>query len=360
MNTVTNFEPNWASPPGATIADILSEQGLSVPKFAKEMNATTDYVNELLGGYIGITEDIADKLESILGASAEFWLRRENQYQEDFKRVKILEEEKWVKELPVADMVKFGWIKQTKNKVAECLRFFNVDSVQEWRREYEEKIEAIAFRTSTTFKAENAAVTAWLRQGEISGEKIECGPWSETLFEEKLKVARMLTRKKNPKEFLPELINMCAECGVAVAIVRSPAGCRASGATKFINQHRALLLLSFRYLSDDQFWFTFFHEAGHILLHGSKSFFLEEVGGEKERNHEEREANIFAGEMLIPRDLQSKLPEIRGNKRNIINFAAEAGVSPGIVVGQLQYRGFISPKYLNAYKRRYNWDDIAP
>ena len=146
---------------------------------------------------------------------------------------------------------------------------------------------------------------------------------------------------------------------MAVVISRTPFGCRASGATKFLDNDKAMLLLSFRYLSDDHFWFTFYHEAGHIVLHKSKSPIIEENSSNKTYSEEEREANLFAGEVLIPHELQSELSRLRGNKRNIISFAMKAGVSPGIVVGQMQHRGIIDHKYLNSYKRRYDWEEIA-
>lgn len=120
-----------------------------------------------------------------------------------------------------------------------------------------------------------------------------------------------------------------------------------------------MLLLSFRYLSDDHFWFTFFHEAGHIVLHKSNAAFIEDNSPDKNYSNEEKEANIFAGEILIPHELQGELSRLRGNKRNIISFAMKAGVSPGIVVGQMQHRGIIDHKYLNSFKRRYDWNDIA-
>jgi len=128
--------------------------------------------------------------------------------------------------------------------------------------------------------------------------------------------------------------------------------------TKFITPNKALLLLSFRYKSDDQFWFTFYHEAGHLLLHGKKQLFVEMIN-EPLINQDEADANVFAQEMLIPFELQQELKAIkRKYRRTIVDFAMKAGISPGIVVGQMQHHGYIPFSYLNKFKRRYNWDDI--
>lgn len=357
MRQSSTFRPNWASPPGETILDILEERKLSVGLFAKELNQSQKFINGLLQGCESITLEVAEKLEAILGGTSDFWLAREHQYREDLERVTKEELATWLKELPVKDMLSFGWITKTNDLASECLRFFNVPSVKVWRKVYNQTLVTTSFRQSPTFKSEYNAVAAWLRQGEILGSKTNCGPWNSDLFEETLETIKPLTRKKSPKEFLPLLTSACAKCGVALAIVRTPSGCRASGATRFINKNKALLLLSFRYLSDDQFWFTFFHEAGHLLLHGTETAIIEGLNESNDLDRE-REANLFAGEMLIPHSMQQQLSKIRGNKRDIINFAQAAGVSPGIVVGQMQYHKYIDKKYLNAFKRRYTWEEI--
>ncbi len=163
----------------------------------------------------------------------------------------------------------------------------------------------------------------------------------------------MLTRKRDPKLFIPELKRRCAECGVAVVIVRAPTGCRASGATRFLSRDKALLLLSFRYLSDDHFWFTFFHEAGHLLLHGKSALFLE--GPNMLSTKEEEEASGFAARTLIPSEFRPGLLDLGVDGRQVIRFARLVGVSPGVVVGQLQYLRRLSPRQLNNLKTRFRW-----
>jgi len=361
MSNSSNFQPNWASKPGDTIADILSERKISVPTFADKMNSSTDYIHSLLAGYVGLTKDLCSKLEVVLGPSADFWLRREIQYRESLARLKQIEEN-WIKELPIKEMVNWGWLKlDVNNKIDSCLQYFGVSSVNAWQTKYQTEIAMVNFRTSPAYKPQPAAVAAWLRQGEIQSEKINCNPWNAKLFKEKLVHIKKLTRIKNPGEFLPQLIDLCADCGVAVVIARTPSGCQASGVTKFIQPDRALLMLSFRYLTDDHFWFTFFHEAGHLLLHGNKSVFVEEIGKDKVLSTQEIEANDFAAEQLIPAELRIQLMRVAfTNKRSVVSFAALAGISPGIVIGQLQHIGKIEYSKMNSYKRRYSWDDIAP
>ena len=173
---------------------------------------------------------------------------------------------------------------------------------------------------------------------------------------EQLDDLKALSKIKSPKIFLPKLIKICAECGVAVVVSKTPSGCPASGVVLQLSENKVLMLLSFRYLSDDQFWFTFFHEVGHLIMHRSQQIFIEEATSQN--NEEEKEANIFAGEALIPTPLRFELKTLKKDKKSIVRFALKAGVSPGIVIGQMQHEKIIPYNYLNGYKRRYNWEEI--
>jgi len=355
-----DFKPDWISAPGDTMADILEERNLSLVEFAERMGHTPKHVNELLRGRAMITIETARKLEVVLGASAAFWMIRESQYREDVARIQGEEPSSvdagWLSELPLKDMIRFGWVKPVPrfaDEVAACLRFFDVPDVGAWRETYRGVLEMAAFRTSSSFDSQPGAVAAWLRQGEIESMSIDCKRWDPKQFQKVLSNIRSLTRKKDPSFFIPELVKRCAECGVAVVIVRAPTGCRASGATRFLSPSRALLVLSFRYLSDDHFWFTFFHEAGHLLLHGKKALFLE--GANMASTKEEKEANEFAARVLIPLEFQAALLNVRVDSLEVIKFARRVGISPGIVVGQLQHVGLIKPNQLNTLKRRFSW-----
>lgn len=357
MDKIIDFQPNWASIPGNTIKAVLIEKKITMKHFASAMQSTPDFIQNLLQGNVLITNDIANSLSINLGASPDFWIKREEQYRFNLSKIDK-EAEEWVNQLPIKEMVKLGWIRDVQDKVTECLDFFNVSDIKTWRDKYFGISNEYAFRISPTFTSDQYSIITWLRRGEIIASEMNCANWDEGLFEINLTKIRALTRKKNPKEFLSELKNYCAECGVAVVIAQTPIGCRASGAAKFINKNKALILLSFRYMSDDHFWFTFFHEAGHLVLHKSKGTFIETTQVIKTNTEEEIEANLFAGEMLIPYTHHTELEKLKGNKRSIIGFASKIGVSPGIVVGQMQHKGLIDYKYLNSYKRRYDWEDI--
>jgi len=355
MSELHTFRPNWASAPGDTIADVLEEKQLSLAVFSKHIGCSVDEAKDLLAGRIAMTLGLARKLASELGSTVEFWMSRDFHYRESVARLNDAETKEWLAQIPVGDMVRFGWIRpvEASREAAACLRFFAVTDIQEWHAKYASLQQNVAFRSSPSFESREGAVAAWLRQGEIEARSIPCKPWNADTFATQLAEVRGLTRQKNPSDFVQSLRDLCAPAGVAVVIVRAPSGCRASGATRFISDRQALLQLSFRYLSDDQFWFSFFHEAGHLLLHGRSGFFLEGIG--TPATPQEDEASAFAERILVPPELRERMLALGSNSREVIRFARRLGISPGIVVGQLQHYGRVKRSHLNGLKRRFTW-----
>jgi len=356
----STFNPNWLSAPGDTIADLLEERGLSSADLAERVGSTIQETLGLLEGRTELTLDMASRLAELFGVPASFWMRREDLYRSQVSRLQIDQPDasasEWVRQLPLKSMMEFGWLQMRPgdDPFEACLRFFGTPTLDTWRVTYRDLLKGVAFRTSRAYASRPAAVAAWLRQGELESASLACRPWDPQRFGEALSSIRILTRRKRPAMFLPDLVRVCGDAGVAVCVVRAPEGCRASGATWFASPERAVLLLSVRYRTDEQFWFTFFHEAGHLVLHGSRTRFVE--GLASQATLEETEANAFAGDTLIPPDHRGGMRRLGRDSREIIAFARAVGVAPGIVVGQLQHHGKIRRNQLNRLKRRYEWD----
>jgi HTH-type transcriptional regulator / antitoxin HigA len=352
-----SFSPHWISPPGETVADLMVSLGITTDELATHIGGTTKHAQKLLRGDQPINRTIAEGLASAVGSTASFWLRREHEYREELSRV-LEDADEWLSELPVKEMVKFGWLPSVESKldrITACLDFFDIPEPRAWHTRYDGLLEKIAYKTSQSFDSAPSAVAAWIRRAELEADEIDCGQWDKKAFSESLAAIRKLTRKKNPGEFIVELQSICAKSGVAVVVVRAPTGCRASGATKFLQSNKALILLSARYLSEDHFWFAFFHEAAHVLLHGNKAFFLEGTG-ELSSKYEE-EANLYAEALLIPKELQETFLRLNARKFEIIRFARQIGISAGLVVGQLQHKGLIGHHQMNSLKRKFRWSE---
>lgn len=363
MTDSTIFAPDWISPPGDTIADLLEELGWSKAGLAERTGFTAKHVNELVKGRVPITADAAERLSRVLGSTSDFWLVRDAHYQAALQRRREIEfanaEAGWLDELPLAWMRKQGWIESLRNKgaqVLECLRFFGVASVDVWRTQYATPLAT--FRASEKHEKRIGAIAAWLRKGEIETTKVQCESFDKGGLRARLSEIRNLTAEPNPEIFMPRLTEICASNGVSVAFVPAPRGCPVSGATRWLTANKAMLLLSTRHRSNDLLWFTVFHEIAHLLLHGKKLLFIEGVDG---LNRDlENEADTFAGKTLISDDDAHRLAKLAKNdvaKSEIILFAQEIGIAPGIVVGRMQKERWVPWSYMNGLKTQYTWDD---
>lgn len=360
-NAIT-FTPDWTTPPGRTISRIMRKRGLSNDELALEIDEPEYMIEGLLSGDVRIDDDLADKLSDILGSSSDFWLNRERQYREDLRRLNPSEsfgcalDGNWAKQFPINDMIKNGWLPtDTKphNILNRLFSFFNIQNSDEWSERYYSHGAVAAFRRSPTFEANPNAVVAWLRWAELRANNQECQKWNRDKLISNIPEMRKLTRQKQPSIFLPHLKELCASAGVALVIAPAPSGCTASGATRFLTSDKALIVLSLRYKTDDHFWFTFFHEVGHLVLHSEKSLFLED--NSDVNSAEEIEANSFSQNILIRPEDSDQLNTVRHRTQDIMRLAVQLGISSGIIVGQLQHKGIIGRNQMNHLKRKYEW-----
>ena len=350
---------DWVSPPGDTILGILEQTERSVEQFAADVGLKATAAQELLDGSRAIDVVLASRLAIAVGASEDFWMAREHDYRASLeipKNAKINSLDELVDNLPMADMKKFGWIeaaKSKKAKIATCLDFFGVSSLAQWQGRYENAFTEAAYRRSAAYASCEISTAAWLRQGEIETQHDDLADWTPDVLKSKISYFRRLTWQKNPAVFLPKLKTALAEAGVRFAIVRTPKGCTASGAVRVLADGAPHIQVSFRYLSDDQFWFSFFHEIAHLLLHFDKMPILENTELTEARC--EREANKFASQVIIPPAYHDELLSLGGSRFPIIKFAKKIGVAPGLVVGQLQHEGILRFNQMQHLKRRYQW-----
>ncbi len=362
MKVIENrYVPDIVSPPGETLEELLEERRISQAELAERTGLTPKTINEIIKGKAPITPDTALLLERVLGTPARFWNNRERLYREFLTQQREYEQLKKhtqrLRMFPVKEMMALGWIPKVTDSVEKMrglLDFFGVASLDQWETIWLEANARAAFRQSLTFTSEPGAIAAWLRYGEITASRHKHAVFDAVLFRNTLQNIRGLTREA-PEAFVPRMIELCAAAGVAFVPTPELPKARICGATRWLNPDLALLQLSLRYKSDDHFWFTFFHEAGHVLLHGKREVFLEDSDAAPQQEKEDQ-ANRFASEFLIPSSLiQEFTAGSLYSYASVEEFAARLGITPGIVVGQLQHSGLIPHSHLNRLKRKFVW-----
>jgi addiction module HigA family antidote len=351
----TQYNPPTVSPPGETLAETLGELEMSQAELARRMGRPTKTINEIVQGKAAIVPETALQLENVLGIPASFWMAREMAYRTALARsqrktaVGSHEALEWAGRFPCKEMAKAGWICERPRKldyVQELFEFFGVASPQAWEATWSRP--EVTFRRSLTKDGNRYAVSAWLRRGEIDAAGRRTVRYDEKTFRTALDRCRELATHE-PERFCPAVQETCATAGVVVLFVPELPGARVSGASRWLAPHRALIQLSLRFKTDDQLWFSFFHEAGHILLHAKKGIFIDDG---RSTSTDEKEADAFASSILIPDEAFDQLAATRPfSTERVLAFAEEQGIAPGIVVGRLQHERLIPYTHLNGLKR---------
>ena len=352
------FDPDYVVAPGSTLKESLDTQGISQTQLAQRTGLAEKTISQIINGIAPISHDTAEKLELVTGVPARFWNRRELGYREALSRQKELaslaKDKDWLKEIPLDELVSRQFIEPTDDAgmlVHRVLRFFGVSSVSAWRDSLQRR--AVQYRSNKAQAKYTGFVAAWLRMGELQAQAIDCESFNGQEFRRLLQQeVRELTTIR-ASGWRTRLTELCAQAGVAVVLTKEIPKASISGASRWLTKDKALIQCSLKFKTDDQLWFSVFHEAGHVLLHGKRKLYVD--FGADNKNEEEREANEFARNLLIPPEYTAQLYRSRSSKSRIRQFAASIGVSPGIVVGRLQYDGFLPRSHCNNLKKKYEW-----
>jgi HTH-type transcriptional regulator/antitoxin HigA len=357
------YTPREVSPPGATLRDLMEERDWKQTELAHRLGRPVQAVNEILAGKKEITEDTALELERVLQVPANFWLAREAQFREHLARQRSADASRehvpWLDQFPLKALQDAGVLPAGRltaafkqQLVESLLRFFGVASPAGWKAHYDQ-MQPQFRRARPSRQTDVAAITAWLRMGELQASRLQTADYSAARLQAALPAMRALSLQP-AKRIGPELVRLCAEAGVALVFVPALPGTHVSGVARWLNG-KPLVQLSLLGKWNDIFWFSFFHEVAHVLKHPTRAIFLDDAAaGDTVQSPEEQEANRFATDTLLPRSLQAQLDAVPLDASSIQALATRAGVHAGIVVGQLQYRGrlgFATP--LTRLKDRY-------
>lgn len=332
------------SKPGDTLQETLDAIGMSQHELAARTGRPVKTINEIITGKAAVTSETSLQLEKVLGIPASFWLNLEYNYREELAKLqdkeKLTHQFEWLKLFPLNSMKKLGWIANTNDKyelVDNVLRFFQVASPDAWRAIYLSQKASVSYRMPLATANEPGAIAVWLRQGEIQAGKLKLEAFDKSSFRDVLKKVRLLVRD-HPIDYKERLQAACMSVGVALVYTPNLPKATPCGAARWHNDH-PLIQLSGRYKTNDSFWFTFYHEVGHILLHGKKDVFIEDVKGVDLNQSQEHEANEFASHWLLTEEQYNQIVKTPVSCNSIIDYARQFETHPAIIVGRLEHRG---------------------
>jgi len=343
------FRVVYAFHPGTTLREKLDEMGMSVKEFAVRTSKPEKTINAVLVGDSSLTPDMAVAFEQITMIPAHMWLNIQRNYDEYMARqkreamLKDVETITWAKCFPYPIMAKLGWVPATRSiseKITNLFSFFKITTASAWTNLFLKQALKSEFRLSLSGSKDPHAISAWLRQGEILASNIQTkNSYSAERLKEKLPQMLKLVQLQ-PADFDVQLKELCSEVGVKFIYINHISHAPVNGCARWIDDAPCIQMTD-RQKRNDIFWFSFFHEIGHILLHGKKDVFLEDIEYQNQQKEKEMEANAFASDILLDKKKeQIIIREIQGGKNTsglIIQLADQFQTHPAIIVGRLQH-----------------------
>lgn len=334
--------------PGYYLKQLIEDQHISQEELAKRLQASPKYISDLVNGRINFTEETILKLATAFGTSTSMWLNLNQSFIEkklEIEQQKKLEREcELVRQLDYQFWVKLGILpaaRFAKDKAMRLQSYFKISSLSVLY----EKNFLVQYRTGISERSQKNMMNAnaWVQTAINLGSTMEVEPFSLKKLNLLLPEIRAMNTE-DPQVFLPKLKDLLRTCGIAFVLLPNLKSSGINGAVKWWTKDKVILAMNDRRKYADTFWFSLFHELGHVrqqrikLLHVS----TEKPWIEKETLLEklEKEADKFAQDYLIPSDAYDQFLKKTGQKfdeKNIRDFAKEIGVLPGIVLGRLQH-----------------------
>ncbi len=334
MSNMTEYKDRIAVHPGYYIKEIIDELGLTQEDFAKRLDTTPKNLSYLVRGEQKLSIDIAVRLSRMLDTSVQYWLNLQNAY--DTRMAEFKADEELQKEYNTYKYLDYKYFREnfnlpdlprkTKEQIEAVRKFLKVATLTV----FEKRDMAVSFRSAATdVSVANIIKANVMVQIAINEAMAMDAPkFDKQKFAEAVEYALTLTT--NHKEFYPLIFKTFFEAGVVFIILPNLSGSKINGATKKIG-NSVMLMVSDRCLSADSFWFTLFHEIGHVL-NGDYGISFESECGEREEA-----ANKYAEDKLIPLEkFQDFIKKDIFTLDSIVKFAKEIDRDPGIILGRLQ------------------------
>ncbi len=339
MSNYVEYNEKIAFHPGYYIKEIVDESGLTQEDFAKRLDTTPKNLSIIIRGEQSLSREMAMKLSRMLGTSVEYWLNIQNKY--DARIAEFESDKELTIEREIFMYIDYTYFKQNfslpdlSRKVNDQIKvvreFLNIATLNILK----DRDLAVSFRSySSEPSISNVINSNAMVQIAINKTiNTEAAKFNKKKFEEAVKYALSLTTSHD--EFFPLIREKFLEAGVVFVVLPNLKSSGINGATKKVGD-KIMLMVNDRRAYSDTFWFTLFHEIGHIMNGDYGLTFSNENEGNEDN------ADLYAQNMLIPSgEYRCFLDNRDYSEEAIRRFAKAIKRDPGIVFGRLQNDGKI-------------------
>ena len=356
---ISHVVSDLAISPGEVLQEEIEARGMTQRELAARLGRPPQVINEIIRAKKAITPDTAIGLGKVLGITPQYWINLETDYRmtlaHNREKVALADNVQWLDAYPVREMIKRGWIKADRDKISRLkalLAFLEVAVPEPLAYQ-----EAVGFRITEAAqqKISPGALAVWLRKGELEARERSTADYDADAFRAALGDIRQMTEDP-PDKFVPAMTALCAQAGVALCLVPELPKSGANGVARWLSDSNALLQMSIRGKWADIFWFTFFHEACHLLHHRTRRRIVIDGIADPDLAELEAEADQFARDFLIPPEAwRTFCASGSFTSQSVRKFARSAQIAPFIVVSRLQKEKRLPYNQLANLKRRYEW-----
>lgn len=352
MANKINSKSYIAIPPGESIREQLDIRYMSQKEFALRMSMSEKHVSNLLNGKVSLTNEVANRLERVLGVPARFWNRLESLYREDLRKVEAEnladKEINFIDSFPYKDMVKAHMVKKASNHVEKHVNLCQFFEVANLSVLDDKRIWPIACRQlGDTDKAMRAKLVV-AQYAKLHARNISVDTYKKDKIDKALHRLKQYTKYES-FDFFEEIQTLLARCGIALVLVPHIPGSFLQGVSFIDESSKKIVVgITLRQKRADVFWFTLYHELVHIM-----EGHLDRIEGLY--RDDESIADTVASNWLIDsaayhvftNQSQLSIQEIR-------EFADTQEVGVSLVIGRLQKDKIIGYNQFTTYIATYS------
>lgn len=343
ISTRTDYQrPAEAFPPGEYLADELEARGWRQNEFAEIIRRPVKVVNEIILGKKSITPDTAYELSAALGTSPQYWLNLQSSYDlwltEPPKAADLISREAALRErFPVREMIKFGWIQESKNfevLESQVFRYFGISSISEQ--------PAMSFAARRNYNEDFSNLQeAWIYRVKHLASALNAPKFDVTKLKGNLAELELLMTEPEEIRRVPDFL---FRHGVRLVVVEPIPGSKIDGVCFWIDESSPVIGLTLKLDYIDNIWFNIWHELEHVMRGDGKDGIVIDdfTGGTLDSlDVAEVAANTAAAERCVPQKALADFVLRHAplfSTQSFLGFSRIMKRHPGIVAGQLQRR----------------------
>ena len=349
--------------PGKLLLSELTKRGMKQKELAIRTGMSEKHVSTIINGAKDMSASFAHKLDIALGDKSGTWARRQVDYD---NAMAVLEEQNGITDCEISILkgmkdivdyfldigVMYNHCGNTE-KVIQLRKILCVTSLSVIPQISYNAAYRAQIKTSTNI--DPYILFGWQRLCEIQTDNIVVHKEFDSVqLKQHLPEIKKQMFEHSATKMIANLKTLFAGCGVAFDVVQHFRGAPVQGFIKETDAGRVILCVTIRGKNADRFWFSLFHEVGH-LLNGDLS--VRFVDFDTVKTEMENKADVFARETLI-NPIHYKRLLASGNYNDLAcikRFAEREGVPHWIVIGRLHSDEWLDWSYFAHEVPSFEW-----